>query len=56
MENEKLLELCDKKIKLTKELESKISDEGLEMIRELIQVEKELQKYVCRRENEIEVI
>lgn len=55
MSNDKLLELCDKKIKLTKELEDKISDEGLLIVRELIYVEKELQKYILTKD-EVEII
>ena len=57
MENEKILELCDKKILLTKALESRLPEEDLDMVRELILVEKKLQEYVLRKDKEeIEVI
>ncbi|MBO7614767.1 MAG: hypothetical protein J6T15_03630 [Bacilli bacterium] len=54
MSNEKLLELCDKKIKLTKEIEE-YDDEIVQKVRELILVEKELQKYVLTKD-EVEII
>lgn len=57
MENEKILELCDRKILLTKDLESRLPEDILEMVRELILVEKKLQEYVLRKDKEeIEVI
>lgn len=55
MSNEKLLELCDKKIKLSKELEDLFDEEILQKVRELILIEKELQKYILTKE-EVEVI
>ena len=58
MSNEKLLELCDKKIKLSQELEKRISVEDLEALRELILIEKELLTYVLTKDKkeEIEVL
>lgn len=55
MNNDKILELCDKKIKLTKELEDKLPEDYLEMIRELILVEKKLQEYVLTKDKEEEI-
>ena len=56
MENEKILELCDEKINLTKELQDTLDEETLLKIRRLIQIEKTIQRYICKQENEIEVI
>lgn len=56
MEEKDLLELCDEKITLTKELQDLLDDETLQKIRRLIQIEKIMQRYICKQENEIEVI
>ena len=56
MNNEKILELCDEKINLTKELQDTLDEETLLKIRRLLLIEKEIQRYVCKQEDEIEVI
>jgi len=56
MTNEKILDLCDEKIKLSKELEEWLTSEDLEKVRRLIQIEKEIQRYICKQEDEVEVI
>jgi len=56
MSNEKILELCDEKINLTKELQDTLDEETLLKIRRLLLIEKEIQRYVCKQEDEIEVI
>jgi len=56
MDNKKILELCDEKIKLSKELEEWLTEDDLEKVRRLIQIEKEIQRYICKQEDEVEVI
>ena len=50
MENEKLLELCDEKINLTKELQDTLDEETLLKIRRLILIEKQLNEYVILKD------
>lgn len=56
MTNEKILDLCDEKIRLSKELEEWLTEEDLEKVRRLIQIEKEIQRYICKQEEQVEVI
>lgn len=58
MSNEKILELCDKKIQISQELEKRLSVEDLEAVRQLILIEKELLTYVLTKDQkeEIEVL
>ena len=58
MNNGNLLELCDKKIKLSQELQNTLNEEDLEKVRELILIEKDILKYVLTKDQkeEIEII
>lgn len=55
MENEKLLELCDEKINLTKELQDTLDEETLLKIRRLILIEKQLNEYVILKDKKEEI-
>lgn len=56
MKDKDLLELCDEKINITKELQDLLDDETLAKIRRLIQIEKIIQRYIAKKEDEIEVL